>query len=282
MRTGFINLKIMYKNKKIGVTVPAYNESRFIANVINTMPEYVDKIFVVNDASTDNTPDIVREISRKNKKVVLLNRRTRGGVGGAILTGHKKAMEDTFDVLGVMAGDGQMDPNLLCKFLDPVVDGIADYTKGNRISNSTDRKDMPPWRLFGNFLLTVLTKIASGYWNVTDPQDGFTAISVSKLKMMNMNKIEKGFAFENDMLIKLNAIGAVIHDVSHPAIYQQQQSKIRYMNFIIDTSWVLFKGFFWRIWIKYIVRRNGQISDKPALTNQPEDSTKSVPGVVNK
>ncbi|MBN1601537.1 MAG: glycosyltransferase family 2 protein [Chitinispirillaceae bacterium] len=272
----------MYKNRKIGVIVPAHNESRFIANVINTMPRYVDKIFVVNDASTDNTAQIIRGISKKNNKVVFINRRTRGGVGGAILTGHKKAMEERMDVLGVMAGDGQMDPDILSKMLDPVVDGVADYTKGNRISNSTNRKDMPPWRLFGNFLLTFLTKIASGYWNITDPQDGFTAISVSKLKMLNMSKIENGFAFENDMLIKLNAIGARIQDVSHPAIYQEQKSKIKYVNFIFDTSWVLFKGFFWRIWTKYIVKKTGWLSNKSYLTQREKDTAQSVPKVVNK
>ena len=246
----------MYKEKKIGVVVPAHNEEKFVATVIGTMPDFVDKIYVVNDASTDKTIEIVLNKAMQNKKLVFINRETNGGVGAAILSGHTRALRDNMDILAVMAGDGQMDPAVLGNILDPVVEGKADYVKGDRLSKREHRVEMPPWRIFGNYLLTSLTRIASGYWNVSDPQDGYTAISVETLKKIDLDKIEKGFAFENDMLVKLNVVGARIMDVQHPAIYHGQHSKIRYSKFIIRTSWILFKDCIWRIWVKYLMRKN--------------------------
>jgi glycosyltransferase involved in cell wall biosynthesis len=240
----------MYKNKKIGVVVPAHNEDEFIASVIGTVPDFVDKVYVVNDASTDKTIDIVITRATQDKKLVVINRETNGGVGAAILSGHTRALQDDMDVLAVMAGDGQMDPAVLHNILDPVVDGKADYVKGNRLSIQEHRKEMPTWRTFGNFLLTWLTRIASGYWNISDPQDGYTAISAETLKKLDLDRIEKGFAFENDMLVKLNVVGARVTDFQHPAIYRGQHSKIRYYEFIAKTSWILLKDFFWRIWAK--------------------------------
>jgi glycosyltransferase involved in cell wall biosynthesis len=241
----------MYQNKKIGVVVPAHNEEEFVATVIGTMPDYVDKIYVVNDASIDKTPEIIANKSKQNGKVIVINREVRGGVGSAILSGHTRALQDDMDVLAVMAGDGQMDPAILSDILDPVVRGKADYVKGDRLSSQEHRKEMPPLRTFGNFLLTWMTRIASGYWNISDPQDGYTAISVETLKKLDINRIEGGFAFENDMLVKLNAVGARVVDVPHQAIYRGQRSKIHYSRFIISASWILLNGFFWRIREKY-------------------------------
>jgi len=246
----------MYKNKKIGVVVPAHNEERFIADVINTIPDFVDKIYVVNDASKDETLKIISNRSRHNGKVVIINRKVRGGVGAAILSGHTGAMKDDMDISAVMAGDGQMDPGILNKILDPVAEGKADYVKGDRLSRREHRKEMPLCRTIGNFLLTYLTRIASGYWNISDPQGGYTAISVATLKKLDLDRIERGFAFENDMLVKLNVLRARVMDVPHPAIYRGQGSKIKYSKFIIMTSWILFKDFIWRIWTKSIFQRN--------------------------
>jgi glycosyltransferase involved in cell wall biosynthesis len=242
----------MYKNKKIGVVVPAHNEEHFITAVIDTMPDFVDKIYVVNDASTDSTAELILKKAIRNSRLVIVNRQSQGGVGAAILSGHLRALRDKMDVLAVMAGDGQMDPAVLSIIINPVVDGQADYVKGNRLSNSDHRKEMPVFRIFGNFILTNLTRIASGYWNVSDPQNGYTAISTETLKKLDTSKIELGFAFENDMLVKLNVIGARVIDVKHPAVYRGQQSKIRYFGFIFRTSWILFKDCFWRIWIKHL------------------------------
>lgn len=242
----------MYKGKKIGVVVPAYNERELISGVINTIPSFVDRIYTVNDASTDDTLEILNNLATSNKKLFVINHLVNGGVGKAILSGHKAALKEGIDVIAVMAGDGQMEPEVLPNILDPVVDGIADYAKGNRLASPQDRKQMSAWRTFGNFLLTYLNKIASGYWHIVDPQNGYTAISSKMLTQLNLDKIETGFPFENDILVKLNVLGARVVDVPHKAKYGKEQSKIKYKKFIINTSWVLLKDFFWRINAKYI------------------------------
>ncbi|MHB1041643.1 MAG: glycosyltransferase family 2 protein [Eubacteriales bacterium] len=242
----------MYKGKKIGVVVPAYNERELISGVINTIPSFVDRIYAVNDASTDDTLEILNNLAASNKKLFVINHLVNGGVGKAILSGHKAALKEGIDVIAVMAGDGQMEPEVLPNILDPVVDGIADYAKGNRLASLQDRKQMSAWRTFGNFLLTYLNKIASGYWHIVDPQNGYTAISSKMLTQLNLDKIETGFPFENDILVKLNVLGARVVDVPHKAKYGKEQSKIKYKKFIINTSWVLLKDFFWRINAKYI------------------------------
>jgi glycosyltransferase involved in cell wall biosynthesis len=244
----------MYSNKKIGVVVPAYNEEKFIAKVINGVPKFVDKIYVVNDASTDETLALALGEAKNNDRVIVINHERNGGVGAAILTGHIRGLQDDMDVLAVMAGDGQMDPAILHDVIAPIIAGDADYVKGNRLSSRKTREEMPKWRLLGNSILTILTRVASGYTNITDPQDGYTAISASSLRKLDLSKIERGFAFENDILVKLNAIGARAIDIDHPAIYRGQRSKINYSKFIISTSWVLFKDYFWRIWVKYLKR----------------------------
>ena len=250
----------MYKHKKVGVVVPAYNEEEFIASVINTMPGFVDRIYVVNDGSTDRTLEVICDVSKRNDRVVTVNREVRGGVGSAIISGHERALQDDVDVVAVMAGDGQMDPTILSHMLDPVVSGKADYAKGDRLSRLEHRREMPAWRMFGNFLLTNLSRIASGYWHVSDPQNGYTAISRETLQKLDLSRIERGFAFENDMLVKLNVVGARVVDVHHLAIYRGQHSKINYVSFIVKTSWVLLKGCVWRIWVKYV--------KQPAVSNR--------------
>ena len=144
-----------------------------------------------------------------------------------------------------------MDPAILTNFLDPIVEGKADYTKGTRLSNSTDKQEMPKWRLFGNFCLTFLSRVSSGYWHISDPQDGYTAISKEVLKKLDIRKIERGFAFENNMLVKLSVARARVMDIPHPAIYRGQRSKIKYSKFIINTCWILLKDFLWRWRKKY-------------------------------
>jgi glycosyltransferase involved in cell wall biosynthesis len=241
----------MYQNQKIGVVVPTHNEEQFITTVIDTMPDFVDRIYVVNDASTDRTLKLVREKQKHNSRLIIINRSTKGGVGAAILSGHLKGLQDGMEILVVMAGDGQMDPAVLPRIVEPIIEGKADYVKGNRLSSPEHRKEMPAWRKFGNFLLTSLTRIASGYWNISDPQNGYTAISAATLRKLDIPGIEPGFAFENDMLVKLNVVGARVVDIEHPAVYRGQHSKIHYSNFIFQTSWILLKDFLWRIRVKY-------------------------------
>ncbi len=244
----------MYKEKMIAVVVPAYNEKNLIGQVIESIPEFVDRIYAVNDASTDDTKEILLKLARKHTRLTVINHEQNGGVGAAIISGHKMACRDKVDVVAIMAGDGQMDPAILDKIIDPVVEGRADFAKGDRLSFSPQRNGMSAWRTFGNILLTHLTKIASGYWHMVDPQNGYTAISREFLQRLDLDRIEKGFAFENDMLVKLNILGARLVDVPHAAKYGKEHSKIRYHRYIINTSWVLLKMFLWRMKVKYISR----------------------------
>jgi len=244
----------MYKGKKVAVVVPAYNEERFIAGVLTTIPPFVDKIYAVNDDSVDRTLEIAQSIAEQNSHIMVINRNERGGIGTAVTTGHKKALADGMYVIAVMAGDGQMDPAILDRILDPVVEGKAGYSKGDRLSVPQHKKGMPAWRAFGNFLLTYLTRIASGYWHISDPQNGYTAISTKVLSKLDLGSIEKGFAFENDLLVKLHVVGARVLDVPHPARYRGECSKIKYLQFMVTTSWLLLKDFLWRLWVEYIKR----------------------------
>lgn len=245
----------MYKGRRIAVVVPAYNESRFIAQAINTIPSFVDRIYAVNDASTDSTLQITSSIAMQNGKIVVVNRDRRGGVGAAIVSGHREALKGNIDVVAIIAGDGQMDPTLLPAILNPVVEGKADYAKANRFSVPQHKEGMPAFRIFGSFLLNYLTKMASGYWRISDPQHGYTAILRETLQKINLDRLEKGFAFENDMLVKLNVVGARVVDIPMPAAtHGYEHSKIRYPYFIVTTSWLLLKDFFWRLWVEYIKR----------------------------
>lgn len=250
----------MYKGKKIGVIVPAYNERQSIAMVINTVPNFVDRIYVVNDGSTDDTGKIAGDIAGQNDRVVLINRERRGGVGMAVISGHKRACSDEMDILSVMAGDGQMDPELLEQILCPVADGKADYSKGNRLSTTENRRKMPFGRILGNLLLTYMTRIASGYWRISDPQNGYTAIARDVLGRIHLDNVEKGFAFENDLLVKLKVAGARVVDIPHPARYGLRRSKIKYAHFAVRTSWILLKGFLWRVREEYLKRPVNRVS----------------------
>jgi glycosyltransferase involved in cell wall biosynthesis len=242
----------LYRGKKIGVVTAAFNEERFIREVVETMPPFVDRIYVTNDASTDSTGNILACIN--DNRLAIITHLKRMGAGAATLSGYKKACEEKIDIVAVMAGDGQMDPALLDKIVDPVVEGKADYSKGDRLSIGKNLKGMPAWRALGNFILTYLTKIASGYWHIVDPQNGYTAISREVLEKIDLDNIVKGYYFENSLLVKLNVLNARVVNVPIPARYRGEKSKISYPSFIVNTGWLLVRDFLWRIWVKYIRR----------------------------
>lgn len=244
----------MHKGKKIGVVTAAYNEERFIEEVVQSMPSFVDKIFVTDDCSTDGTARILANI--RSDRLVVTTHRQRMGAGAATLTGYKRACEEKMDVVAVMAGDGQMDPAILGKILDPVVEGRADYSKGDRLTTPEQRRGMPAWRLFGNSLLTHIIRVASGYSHIVDPLNGYTAITRDALTSIDLDKIEPGYAFETDLLIKLNACNVRVVNVPMTSRYRNEKSKIVYFHFILYTSWVILRDYVWRLWTKYI--RGGQ------------------------
>ena len=242
----------VYKGKKIGVAVPAYNEEKYIAKTLEEMPEYVDKIYVVDDCSTDRTAEIVEEYMEKDKRIELIRHEKNLGVGGAIVSGWKKGLRDGMDILVVMPGDNQVDPSFLPALLDPIVDGKADFSKGTRFHGDY-WKEMPKIRVFGSIMLNVLNKIASGYWNVNDPQNGFVAISSQALKQIELDKLYKGYAFENDVLIRANVAGFRVANIPvRIRYYYEDYSKMKIPEFAMKTSFFLLRGFLWRIWKKYV------------------------------
>jgi len=243
----------MYKNHRIAVVVPAYNEQELIGETLSGIPSYVDRIYVVDDGSTDNTSKIVGEFMRKDPRIVLIKHERNQGVGKSIIDGYKKALEDGMDIVAVMAGDNQMDPQYLPDLLDPIVEGRAEYTKGNRLLGPEYVRNMPKFRYIGNMILTFLTKIASGYWHIMDPQNGYTAISKKVLEKIDLDSIYHWYGYPNDLLVKLNVYGFRVLDVSIPAKYGKENSKIKYSKYVVKVSWLLLKDFFWRLKTKYLL-----------------------------
>ena len=246
----------MLKNKQIAVVIPAYNEEKLIAQTIEGIPPYVDRIFVVDDCSQDKTTEIVSlYVEKEPKQVVLLQHRQNKGVGGAIVTGYKKARDEEIDVVVVMAGDAQMDPNDLERIVAPVVEGETDYVKGNRLFRGESWDMIPHYRYLGNSTLSLLTKIASGYWHIADSQTGYTAISLTALRTLNLDAIYERYGMPNDILIKLNICNFAVRDVSIRPVYNiGEKSGIRLLNVIPKISWLLLKGFVRRMVEKYIIR----------------------------
>ena len=241
----------MYKGKRIVISVPSYNEERLIRKTISEIPDFVDRIYVGDDASTDNTARAVKDIMKTDKRVHLIQHKNNQGVGGAIVSGWKKGLEEGMDILVVMAGDNQMDPSYLPELLDPIVEGKVDFSKGTRLHG--DLKEMPKIRIFGTFLLNILNKIASGYWNVNDPQNGYVAVSRKALERIGLDSLYKGYAFENDVLIRANVAGLKVVNVPVRIRYRiGEASKLKILKFATSTSGFLLKSFLWRVWVKYL------------------------------
>jgi glycosyltransferase involved in cell wall biosynthesis len=236
---------------RIGVVVPAYNEELLLGETVRGMPDYVTKIYVIDDCSTDRTPEVIKGLD--DPRVVSLRHVVNTGVGGSIVDGYKMALKDGMDLVAVMAGDNQMDPAELPKLLTPVIDGRADYAKGNRLLNRQMRKGMSNWRQLGNNMLTMLNKIGSGYWQISDPQNGYTVISRRALEMLDLDAVYTYYGYCNDLLVKLNTFGLRTLDVPIPARYGNEKSKIRYGRFITRVAPMLFWSFLRRLRVKYTV-----------------------------
>jgi len=246
----------MYRDCRVGVVVPAYNEEKQIDCVIETMPSFVDRVYVVDDGSADTTSDHVTEWTKKrHSRVELIRHPTRRGVGAAITSGYKAALEGGMEVVAVMAGDGQMDPQELPLIVGPVAEGKVAYSKGNRLTSGVAWRTTPKVRYLGNAFLSLLTKIASGYWHVADTQSGYTAISAEALRMIDLDGMYPSYGYPNDMLIRLNIEGLRVADVHiKPRYGIGERSKMRVSKVIPTVTLLLIRGFFFRMFQKYVVR----------------------------
>lgn len=245
----------MYKNKSVCVVVPAYNEETQIQKVVDTMPDFIDKIVIIDDCSKDKTVEEVKRLQELNDKVILIEHEGNQGVGGAIASGYKWARDNQFDAAVVMAGDAQMDPLDLPNLLDPVIEGRVDYSKGNRLLSGNAFNNIPKVRYFGNAVLSLLTKVASGYWHISDSQTGYTVINKKALQLIDWDKMYKRYGQPNDLLVKLNVYNLKVEDVVIKPVYNVGEvSGIKVRKVIFTISWLIIKLFFWRIKEKYIIR----------------------------
>jgi glycosyltransferase involved in cell wall biosynthesis len=239
--------------KRVAVVVPAYEEQELVGETLRGIPDLVDRIYVVDDASRDGTAERARELSDGRTEVVVHER--NGGVGAAIVTGYKRALAEDVDVVVVMAADNQMDPAELTGLVQPVARGEVDYAKANRLFTGEAWTVIPRTRYLGNAVLSLLTKIASGYWHIADSQAGYTAIGRHALERLDLDRIYRRYGFPNDMLVHLNVINARVRDVPSRPIYGVgERSGIRLRKVVPRISWLLFKGFLWRLREKYVIR----------------------------
>jgi glycosyltransferase involved in cell wall biosynthesis len=243
----------LLEGKRVAVVVPAHDEERLVVETLNGIPDLVDRIYVVDDASSDGTGEKARAFG--DARVEVIRHEENLGVGSAIVTGYRRALEEGIDVTCVMAADNQMDPSELEALVEPVAQGEVEYAKANRLFSGEAWTVIPRTRFFGNAILSLLTKIASGYWHVADSQAGYTAISLEALRRLDLGKLYPRYGFPNDMLVHLNVQNARVRDVPSRPIYDVgEQSGIRLRSVVPRISWLLFKGFWWRMAQKYVIR----------------------------
>ena len=241
----------MLDGKVIVVVVPAYNVEREIGPAVERLPKFVDHIIVVNDSSVDQTKEKVEAIS--DPRIVLLNNGVNEGVGGATIAGLKKGLALGGDIFVKYDGDGQMDSEKMEDLISPLFAGY-DYAKGNRFIHTRElTRKMPKLRLMGNFVLTFFTKLASGYWHIFDPQNGYLAMTTKILKSLDLDSFHKRYFFENEMLVHLNICRARVRDVSIPAKYGDEKSSLKIWKILFSFPWLLLKRFIRRIYFRYIL-----------------------------
>jgi dolichol-phosphate mannosyltransferase len=235
----------------IAVIIPSYRVAGSVRQVIESLPPAINHIIVVDDACPENSGLAAEQMNLQ--KVQVVRHPVNQGVGGAMLTGYKKAMELGCDIMVKVDGDGQMDPRFIPELAAPLAAGLADYAKGNRFRDFAALKAMPKVRLFGNNVLSFLEKLFSGYWHIMDPTNGFTAIHRRAVRQLDLDKIAKGYFFESDMLLHLNLINARVVDVPMPARYGDEVSSLSIKKTLVNFPPRLMAGLFKRIFFQYFI-----------------------------
>ena len=243
----------MIGNKKIAVVIPCYKVKRHIVKLVQSVGRYVDLIIVVDDCCPEGSGNFLASKVKKSNLMVIKND-TNKGVGGAVKVGYLKALELNADIIVKIDGDGQMDPGLIPDFINPLLDDLADYSKGNRFFYISNLKKMPKIRVFGNSILSFINKISSGYWDLFDPTNGFTAINSKVLSKLEIDKIENGYFFESDILFRLNTIRAVVFDVPINAIYGDEESGLEIKKILVPFILFHIRNFLKRIFYNYYLR----------------------------
>lgn len=238
---------------RIAVVIPSYRVSRHILDVIASIGPMVQQVIVVDDACPDGSGALVTAQCR-DPRVVVLTHEVNQGVGGAVLTGYQRAIESGMDIIVKIDGDGQMDPGLLPRFVRPIAEGLADYTKGNRFYDLSQIGQMPTLRLVGNAALSFMAKVSSGYWDVFDPTNGYTAISAKVAKLLPMDRISKRYFFETDMMFRLGTFRAVIVDVPMDAKYADEVSNLKISRVLGEFLVKHVRNFGKRIFYNYFLR----------------------------
>jgi len=243
------------EGKTVGVVVPAYQEEHLLPSTLGGIPEFVDRIYVVDDGSPDGTVERARTAAAQDSRISVIARERNGGVGAAVVTGYRQALEDGVDVAVVMNADNQMDPEDLEHLVVPVARGEVDYAKANRLFTGQAWQLIPHSRYLGNAVLSLWTKVASGYWHVADAQSGYTAIGRRMLGLLDLDHLYPRYGFPNDMLVHLNVWNAKVRDVPSRPIYGVgERSGIRLRKVIPAIWWLLIKRFWWRLGQKYVIR----------------------------
>ena len=250
----------MYGDKRIALVIPAYNEEKLIRPTLEHVPDLIDRVIVVDDASTDDMPTVIQACMEADRRIEMIRHETNRGPGAGIITGYKRVLEGDYDIAVVCGGDYQMPLEQTSSLLDPLIRGEADYTKGNRFMQRVGALamvpgNMPRTRVVGNMLITILTKIASGYYKVADVVEGFTAITREALERVDWDRAWQKYGYPMDFLIRLNAYGLRVKDVPRRAIYLpgERQSQIKGLRYALRVSPMLLRGFFWRLWNKYVL-----------------------------
>jgi len=243
----------MKEGYRIAVVIPCYKVKRHILDVIQGIGMEVEKIYAVDDCCPESSGEFVKQNCKDTRVTVLFNE-TNKGVGGATKRGYAEALKDGIDIVIKVDGDGQMDAALIPMFIKPIIEGQADYTKGNRFFSYDHLNRMPKMRLFGNAVLTFFTKASSGYWNIYDPNNGYTAIHRRALSMLPLDKIHNRYFFESDMLFRLNSIRAVVMDVPMVAVYEDEESNLHIKDILLLFLGGHTRNFFKRIFYNYFLR----------------------------
>lgn len=246
-------MKTMRKDMKVAVVIPCYKVKKHILDVINNIGNEVAIIYVVDDKCPELSGEYVQQNCIDPRVKVIFNNENKG-VGGAVISGYLASLEDNVDIVVKLDGDGQMDPSLIGDFINPISKEFADYTKGNRFYDVESLKPMPKIRLFGNTVLSFMTKFSSGYYNIFDPTNGYTAISSFALRKINLDKLSKRYFFESDILFRLNLINAKVVDVPMDAIYEDEESNLHIKKIVFPFLKGHLKNAIKRIIYNYYLR----------------------------